>query len=171
MGIEAFNTDSKKQSESNDEIVHARKVNKDKYEKYKSIADACPRNICYTCGSQEGLEDHHISYYPEITIPLCKDCHHTVHHGDDLDGLEPINSRPVKTKILPRLQEMIHEEIETIYGKRRKVYEAAGTTTMKGFIEMAIRDEIKKVKQYHEVDDSEEYQRTLDEFMTEVDND
>jgi len=38
---------------------------------------------CRICGSQNAVEEHHRKYVPaEITIPLCRECHERVHHGD-----------------------------------------------------------------------------------------
>ena len=38
--------------------------------------------ICEICGATENIQEHHISYEPEIKQFLCVDCHKVVHnHG------------------------------------------------------------------------------------------
>lgn len=34
---------------------------------------------CASCGSTENVLTHHLSYEPEITVPLCRSCHGEVH--------------------------------------------------------------------------------------------
>jgi len=50
----------------------------------------CPMSECASCGSEENLQEHHLSYGPEVTVRICKDCHNKVHGhgtgvGQDLD--------------------------------------------------------------------------------------
>ncbi len=37
---------------------------------------------CVACGSKDGVINHHLSYSPEIIIPLCKKCHYYAHHDE-----------------------------------------------------------------------------------------
>lgn len=40
------------------------------------------------------MQQHHVSYNPEQTMPLCQDCHHRVHHEDGYhDDLVPDERR------------------------------------------------------------------------------
>lgn len=34
---------------------------------------------CAACGGKEYLQEHHLSYEPEVTVTLCSDCHSKVH--------------------------------------------------------------------------------------------
>lgn len=34
---------------------------------------------CKRCGKREDLQEHHVSYEPEITIMLCRECHGEKH--------------------------------------------------------------------------------------------
>jgi len=44
---------------------------------------------CSACGTVEKIQQHHISYDPEITIMVCKTCHGEIHHSDKFKNLEP----------------------------------------------------------------------------------
>lgn len=35
------------------------------------------------------VEEHHVSYAPEITLPLCKPCHSDIHSKDKYRGFQP----------------------------------------------------------------------------------
>jgi hypothetical protein len=39
--------------------------------------------ICPVCKTFEAVQEHHLSYEPEIKIPICLKCHNAVHpsHG------------------------------------------------------------------------------------------
>lgn len=38
--------------------------------------------ICQVCKEKEAEQKHHVSYYPELTIDVCIDCHKLIHkHG------------------------------------------------------------------------------------------
>lgn len=38
--------------------------------------------LCQICKEKEATQKHHVSYYPELTIDICKDCHILIHkHG------------------------------------------------------------------------------------------
>jgi len=55
---------------------------------------AKPRS-CELCNSSRLIEEHHISYYPERTMALCKECHDLVHNQDGFrDDLRPDIPRP-----------------------------------------------------------------------------
>jgi len=48
-------------------------------------------DVCPVCGEVIGFdyhEHHHISYYPEITIPVHKKCHITIHNTDSYPHLK-----------------------------------------------------------------------------------
>lgn len=54
----------------------------------------CSHSICRLCGdSVDELEFHHVSYLFDTGLKVCKDCHHTIHHGDEHDDLEPTITR------------------------------------------------------------------------------
>ena len=38
-------------------------------------------NSCIACGSNQNLQEHHISYKPEIIICMCTGCHNLEHPG------------------------------------------------------------------------------------------
>lgn len=35
--------------------------------------------ICVACGKSGRIHQHHLSYTPEVTIPLCVSCHRKIH--------------------------------------------------------------------------------------------
>ena len=39
------------------------------------------------------LEMHHVSYIPEVVIPVCKKCHVKIHHSDEYSHLKPEMAR------------------------------------------------------------------------------
>ena len=39
------------------------------------------------------LEMHHVSYIPEVVIPVCKKCHMKIHHSDEYSHLKPEMAR------------------------------------------------------------------------------
>ena len=39
------------------------------------------KRSCFVCGSEEKIVQHHVSYFPEKTIPVCLNCHTKI-HGD-----------------------------------------------------------------------------------------
>lgn len=54
------------------------------------LDDLC--HICYR--EREKLQDHHISYDPEITIQVCLECHNRIHNEDGFhDDLKPEMTR------------------------------------------------------------------------------
>ena len=42
---------------------------------------------CASCGSTKNVIEHHLSYYPEVKVPLCRKCH----------GLAHFSKKPAKT--------------------------------------------------------------------------
>jgi len=40
---------------------------------------------CVECGATEQIHQHHITYEPEKTVPLCASCHRKVHHDESHD--------------------------------------------------------------------------------------
>ncbi|GAI42618.1 unnamed protein product [marine sediment metagenome] len=56
------------------------------------------RKKCIRCGSTEDLQEHHISYVPEIKINLCVGCHNKEHIGHGV-GRGAGFSRPELTEI------------------------------------------------------------------------
>ena len=36
---------------------------------------------CAICGTEESIINHHTSYDPEETVPLCRSCHMKLHNG------------------------------------------------------------------------------------------
>lgn len=62
---------------------------------------------CIDCGSTENLQEHHISYEPEVTVTLCVDCHmrrhnnsHGVGVGEKKETLKPYRE---EKKLQPKL--------------------------------------------------------------------
>lgn len=54
---------------------------------------------CVICGSEENLQDHHLSHNPEITIPVCVNCHKKIHrHGVGLSEEPPITRKEKREK-------------------------------------------------------------------------
>lgn len=54
------------------------------------LDDCC--HICYR--ERDKLQDHHISYDPEVTIQVCLECHKKIHHEDGFhDELLPEMTR------------------------------------------------------------------------------
>jgi hypothetical protein len=37
------------------------------------------RGYCFCCGNSKKLLKHHLSYEPDITVPVCKKCHFILH--------------------------------------------------------------------------------------------
>jgi len=72
---------------------------------------------CRICGSRRKVEEHHVNYIPEITVPLCRECHGRVHHGDEEDY------RPRKHEERKRFLRGIEELLER-YDLRASVYDA-----------------------------------------------
>ncbi|WP_318566834.1 tyrosine-type recombinase/integrase [Salinigranum marinum] len=55
---------------------------------------ASKEQICAVCNERgKILETHHISYTPEETIDVCRSCHNRITNGDDLEHLEPDETR------------------------------------------------------------------------------
>lgn len=48
--------------------------------------------ICRVCKQNKYCLGHHISYEPEVSIPVCPDCHYSIHHGS-LFFLDPVRLR------------------------------------------------------------------------------
>ena len=49
-------------------------------------------DICCVCGEIIGhdlYEHHHISYYPEVVVPVHRECHHSIHHTNSHPYLKP----------------------------------------------------------------------------------
>ena len=50
-------------------------------------------DVCCVCGETIGYdlyERHHISYYPEITILVHRECHYSIHHTNSYPDLKPL---------------------------------------------------------------------------------
>ena len=52
-----------------------------------------PESVLEWQDSKSKLEMHHVSYIPEIVIPVCKKCHTKIHHSDEYSHLKPEISR------------------------------------------------------------------------------
>ena len=68
---------------------------------------------CVDCGTTENLQEHHISYDPEITVTLCVDCHmrrhnnsHGVGVGEKKETLKPYRE---EKKLQPKLSSVKKE--------------------------------------------------------------
>ena len=62
---------------------------------------------CSNCGITDVnvLVKHHISYYPEITIPLCNNCHFLVHkHPDKIHPFFPREAHELRVLNEAKLQ-------------------------------------------------------------------
>ena len=64
---------------------------------------------------------HHISYYPEKTIPVCIRCHNRIHHSDKHPHLKPSQKRPgrIKKKRELKLLPCIYRGMA---GKKRRIF-------------------------------------------------
>ena len=52
---------------------------------------------CAVCGNEAQLVEHHISWMPEYTIPVCASCHSRIHRGKGLEGYCPsFNGRKIR---------------------------------------------------------------------------
>jgi len=60
---------------------------------------------CESCGCINGVEQHHIKYVPEKTVPLCRSCHKYAHSNEksqyhpeqklnDIQGVERDSAPP-----------------------------------------------------------------------------
>lgn len=46
--------------------------------------------FCLLCGRENRLQQHHLSYYPNQTMTVCKHCHDRIHNKDGWnDHLKP----------------------------------------------------------------------------------
>jgi len=62
---------------------------------------------CAECGSSDYVEQHHTSYDPENTVPLCRSCHQQV-HADESHRLHPDDSgRTTTIQITMRQKEKL----------------------------------------------------------------
>lgn len=55
--------------------------------------------ICRVCKKVKFCIGHHLSYLPEVSIPVCPECHREIHHGS-LFFLDPIQIRPYRLEWL-----------------------------------------------------------------------
>ena len=62
---------------------------------------------CAECGEQKNVDEHHISYNPESTVPLCRSCHKKV-HADESHPYYP-DDRPEYTTI--ELDDDVREQL------------------------------------------------------------
>ncbi len=44
--------------------------------------------VCLKCGSTQNVVKHHTSYADDVTVPLCRSCHHKAH--SNLPGYEDL---------------------------------------------------------------------------------
>ena len=45
---------------------------------------------CVVCGASDDLVDHHVSYDPPETVPVCRSCHTRIHKDESFrPGLTP----------------------------------------------------------------------------------
>jgi hypothetical protein len=60
-------------------------------------------SVCYICRSDVSLVEHHLSYFPEVTVDVCSDCHNIIHDSSDrLSRFEPDNPRPYRYHKYPK---------------------------------------------------------------------
>jgi len=52
-------------------------------EEYKGLEADMLEKPCASCGSTKNVILHHLSYEPEITVPLCKSCRAYAHHSEN----------------------------------------------------------------------------------------
>lgn len=51
-------------------------------------------STCYDCGGTEPDVIHHVSYNPEVTVPVCYSCHSTIHRSEEHE-LDPGEKRDI----------------------------------------------------------------------------
>ena len=65
---------------------------------------------CKTCGSQKNLVEHHASYFPEITIWLCRSCHGKIHGHKKI---RPINYISTRSRVInPKIPESLKKRLQ-----------------------------------------------------------
>ena len=52
-----------------------------------------PSSVLEWYENEGKLEMHHVSYIPEVVIPVCKKCHVKIHHSEEYEHLKPEMSR------------------------------------------------------------------------------
>lgn len=54
---------------------------------------------CVICGEKRKLVKHHTHYKKDITIPICRDCHHAIHIVEKkINKLISRDDKPIKIK-------------------------------------------------------------------------
>lgn len=53
-------------------------------------------SLCERCGCGENVDEHHVSYSHDVTVPLCRSCHQKVHGNKD-SPYHPIDTPPKST--------------------------------------------------------------------------
>ena len=83
-------------------LTHSKKVEERRIYKLHLHASEAVREAlaCFETKTKKlkTLVLHHISYNPEITIPVCPICHNRIHHTDKYPHLKPLDRRPDSKK-------------------------------------------------------------------------
>jgi len=74
---------------------------------------------CCICGSRDAVEEHHRDYIPEITVPLCKECHERVHHEDGFGEEYRPKKHEERKSFLRGVRRLLEE-----FGLETSVYDA-----------------------------------------------
>lgn len=86
---------------------------------------------CQVCGKELDANDvikHHINYYDDKTIIVCRSCHAKIHFGSDFLKLKPEDTRPKKKRDgqieepereIKDINEVYYELCEALYRKKK----------------------------------------------------
>ena len=95
---------------------------------------------CTICGATKGTINHHVSYSPEKTVPLCYCCHGEVHNNPD-HQLYPKDERPQLED-----QSRVAVRIPSLLNKAIKRYVKTGIYMNESdFVRAAIREKLESV--------------------------
>ena len=78
------------------------------------LRDDADPSECYGCGaSGVGLYVHHVSYFPETTVPVCSTCHGKIHSDtEQFASLQPDQERPADYEKHRRREERMEKHVE-----------------------------------------------------------
>lgn len=105
---------------------------------------------CVECGDTENIDQHHTSYEPEKTVPLCRSCHRQVHEDESHelhpDGSPDKHSIAVTEEIKDRLEARKRSEYEPHYSVVGRLLDDSQTPAEQ------IADEIRETLQSEDSD-------------------
>ena len=88
---------------------------------------------CEICGGTKNLIKHHVSYNPEITQFLCRDCHQML-HKHDLAPKKPKHFHP----------HLANFKIDEDLWREAKIYCVKNNETLSGLVEKLLEKEVRK---------------------------